>query len=705
MKEIVDEIRLQFLNEAEHSPILMADLAKMEQYISENYSGRSLIELLQNADDAQSHRFIIRIIDDRHALVANDGRVFSKEDLCSLCRSGASTKKRKSNTIGFRGIGFKSVVNYSSRVMVYSGNLRIEFSKDRTKELLPSLPDVPLIRIPHEIKKFSHTDEIREMFSAGYTTVFLFETNNSSLLDEILSFDSSSLLFLKNVSVIEFQYGDTNSIYTADKSCKDGYSVITVNGNDSECKNEWICFSSDDVSFAFKSDEGIAVEGTTAESVVHSFMPTRDIFCIPCKINGDFSTDPSRTRVVCDDETKEVLLKAARYLARIFSHTVINGKDPLGIISVASKLRVNPLKNFGAVSYNDLFFDDFKTAFAEETKNKNFIIQPDWMDEVSFLELNLDGFLVTQSIINSIPGLDSLLKKVGFHELTVEELISILPNKALSRDARLCILTKLIDYTRFTMDSQLKKTILSLPLFDSQNGPVKTYELQKIKVDEQFFEDLIPRLADEQDFYWFVKKLNIPDCAPEKVCEAEEDISAFEKDDYEPVSNTVENSIAETDGSYFPYTSAEFTPNDNPISSTHKSFTKKGHIHKWRSIEQNVMEFFKDEPNVQTVKDVASMNLGYDIEVTYTDGSQLFVEVKSVNDLGDAFTMTNNEYSLANFKPDTYAIAVATSNDFQLEICLIKNPVNVLNLERRIVRWEWVCNAYEGKHFVLPIDD
>lgn len=50
--EIVEKIHDIFLEEAKKSPILMSDLASMERYISESYTGRSLIELLQNADDA-----------------------------------------------------------------------------------------------------------------------------------------------------------------------------------------------------------------------------------------------------------------------------------------------------------------------------------------------------------------------------------------------------------------------------------------------------------------------------------------------------------------------------------------------------------------------------------------------------------------------------------------------------------------------------
>lgn len=118
--EIVEKIHDIFLEEAKKSPILMSDLASMERYISESYTGRSLIELLQNADDACASKLIIKEIRKQVYLVANNGRTFDERDLEALCRSGASTKHRKNNTIGYRGIGFKSVVNYSNVALFFA---------------------------------------------------------------------------------------------------------------------------------------------------------------------------------------------------------------------------------------------------------------------------------------------------------------------------------------------------------------------------------------------------------------------------------------------------------------------------------------------------------------------------------------------------------------------------------------------------------
>jgi hypothetical protein len=88
-------------------------------------------ELLQNADDAKATRFLVT----RHGewlVCANDGQAFSRQDFYSLCRNASSAKQR-GQTIGYRGIGFRSVVGVAASVYLLSGELRgATFSRDLT---------------------------------------------------------------------------------------------------------------------------------------------------------------------------------------------------------------------------------------------------------------------------------------------------------------------------------------------------------------------------------------------------------------------------------------------------------------------------------------------------------------------------------------------------------------------------------------------
>jgi len=173
---MIENLRKEFLQEAKAAPKLFKDLAKVEQYISESYKTRALIELIQNADDSGASKFGIHSFKNGF-VVGNNGKPFTKEDVEALCRSGSSNKQRGGQTIGYRGIGFKSVVNIANVVNIISGEFKFSFERSKTIEVLDNILDVPLIRIPHifspnDIELENEVSEIISKFN--YNTVFVF---------------------------------------------------------------------------------------------------------------------------------------------------------------------------------------------------------------------------------------------------------------------------------------------------------------------------------------------------------------------------------------------------------------------------------------------------------------------------------------------------------------------------------------------------
>ncbi|MDE6691494.1 MAG: DUF3883 domain-containing protein, partial [Clostridia bacterium] len=128
-----------------------------------------------------------------------------------------------------------------------------------------------------------------------------------------------------------------------------------------------------------------------------------------------------------------------------------------------------------------------------------------------------------------------------------------------------------------------------------------------------------------------------------------------------------------------------------------KQFSKQDVIPKWRSVEKNVATVLQGLKGVSTVRDVSEQNLGYDLEVVLDNGERQFIEVKSVNSLGDSISITNNEYSTANQYQKQFYLAITCQTDDSIEICLINDPIYTLSLTKRVVRWEWVCNQYKGE--------
>ena len=91
-----------------------------------------LSELLQNADDAGATEAWARIEGDVF-IFEHNGEDFTEEHFASLCQFGYSNK-RILHTIGFRGIGFKSIFSLGDGVELYTPTLSIAFDKQRFTE-------------------------------------------------------------------------------------------------------------------------------------------------------------------------------------------------------------------------------------------------------------------------------------------------------------------------------------------------------------------------------------------------------------------------------------------------------------------------------------------------------------------------------------------------------------------------------------------
>jgi len=88
-----------------------------------------LSELLQNADDAGATAASVSI-ENGWFIFRHDGHDFTEGEFRSLCRFGFSNKRRLL-TIGFRGIGFKSVFSLGRAAEVLTETIAIRFVRER----------------------------------------------------------------------------------------------------------------------------------------------------------------------------------------------------------------------------------------------------------------------------------------------------------------------------------------------------------------------------------------------------------------------------------------------------------------------------------------------------------------------------------------------------------------------------------------------
>lgn len=666
--EIVEKLHNSFLEEAKRSPILLSDLANMEKYISESYTGRSLIELLQNADDAGASKFEIVEISSKVYGVANNGREFCENDLVSLCRSGTSTKKRKTNTIGYRGIGFKSVVNYAKAVHLYSGHIATTFSRQLTKNLLPEANTVPLIRIPHKFCGNAYDNSINDLLRDRYSTVFVFETESDCLLDEISMFDTSCMLFLRNIREIHFTLS-TKKItymvkYTNLNSLCDEIEFLGTQNND-----RWIVCSDElksDVKLAFKYDGNRVIPASPQESVIHSFMPTNDKLNVPIKINGDFSTDPSRTKVIYDTETENAIEGCVDLTNNILKNILAENYDRYGFINILAQASLDPLRAIKGNTISDIYIEKLIKKSKEQLKKyaedvKEIYYQPQGITNVDFEQIcrinNVYG--IGNDIDANIRGILQFVKMIGIRILPLEMMLDAMKDCILSKESRIEVMYELIDRSRFGLDKAL------LTKFNNANVITFNTDVKKVIncdkndiIEDSFNAAVIEKVGSVVYVEQFYKVLGLKNIRQQ----------GYNK---------------------------EISP--SIISRNVGSIGTKSVVKKWRTVEQNLGEILRSLDGVVNVIDVAAQNVGYDIETIMTDGTHRYYEVKSVDNMGNAFTMTNNEFSAAVQYKYKYYLAIVQQDESRIEVCFICDPISTLNMTKRVTKWEWYCSSYTGE--------
>ncbi|MCM3745365.1 DUF3883 domain-containing protein [Sporosarcina luteola] len=658
---VIQNLRIQFIQEALASPILFNDLANMEKYITESYQMRSIIELLQNADDAGSNKFKI-LMEDSTLYVANNGRNFDKDDLVSICRSGASTKQDRDLYIGYRGIGFKSVVNFSETIHVLSHDLSFTFSKEKTAELLRDknmIGDVPLIRVPHvfeEIDRFQST--IDTLINEGFSVIFIFENiQMDAITNEIKAFSPNTLLFLKNVDTVIIDVDNEPLHYRALRTVNKNVLNVTLKGK--SASTSWSVIKSDQnspeaIALPLNEQESLTPRSDDDDFLVYSFLPTNVKTGFKFLINGSFNTDPSRTQVILDEKTMLVIKNLVRLIK---SHVMIAIEDPTkankNLIDSISTLTVNPIAKFkSSLSFSDVFKAELINGLKAMKATFNGVsvslasvyVKPEWINEEDYRlicnNLNLNAF--DTAIFKTIPSLKDLFNTIDINRLNVDMLFLPQCNlEYVSNRGRIEIIKEYIKHNRFNFDAKKNDTFKSSTLF------IDLY-------NEDFIQSLYNHV-EGIDLSWFLSKLGLQ----------------------KSTKSSIPSSIS-------------ITPSNK---KNIKSFSSK--FSKWRAAEVNVKAYFESFEDVISVSDVSKSNLGYDIEVHRIDKVE-YVEVKSVTNLGDSFSLTNNEYGVANEKKKDYILAIVKQSDNELELCLISNPIENLGLNRRVTRWEWVCDEYIG---------
>lgn len=378
---LLQAIRRENLDVYRASAQRLTEDISQEAQIAQDYRGRLLYEILQNADDAMSDSNnsddrIVFLLTDDELWIGNSGRPLDEADVRGLCGISANRKVVQSGnkraSIGYKGMGFKSVLEVTDRPEAYSTNISLRFGTDDSLRALDELfkdgvvqscGQGPITRFPWPVQE--EPDEWKRMRDVRINTAFRlpFHGNMSpeqkaGLERAILNLPISSLLFLKNLEKIEVDIRTCTTkegySWTISREFFDGSSWEAVSGfqesgmykvnlsSDAGATETFLVAHDGDIrigenrggldSFTWQGVEftevSVAVRFGPDEKPMdllsswkyfHVFLPTQEPFPFQMILSGAFRTNLSRQEIRVEARATDYnqhLLRAAASLIR-----------------------------------------------------------------------------------------------------------------------------------------------------------------------------------------------------------------------------------------------------------------------------------------------------------------------------------------------------------------------------------------------------
>lgn len=677
LTNIIQKINSDYIAEAVRSPTLMEDMAAMEKYLAESYSGRVFIELLQNADDCGATDIFVQQFNN-NLIFANNGRAFDENDIVSISRSGASKKERGSQ-IGYRGIGFKSASYLTEEILIYSNSTFFTFSKNECSKCLGKPKDkLPTVRIPFVVKDVNNElcQHILEV-ARFYTTIFVFkDAKADQFLNEVKNLSNGCFIFLRNICSCVVQMPNWKHEYKILRDTSDGYELLTF---ENEKKQQWLIIRDNDVALAMQLLNGKIVACESDESIYHCFLPTLDKTPYPFKINADFSTDPSRKHITLDSFTTDAIKKVAVLIYKTLEKTIEMQDSMFSnlfdmILSIGSFSPINQILN---MSLEELIKKNLNFRCPDGVRKplRSFKSLPDYFEnsEKNVLRLRstaISAESIDQSYYNIFPSISAFVEKYSDIKFTYKDISNALTEKcfveSLSPQMYARIFAFVVSSVKISKlirgDTTFEKNML-IPTDKGVVG-IKQIAAQNLIIAAEV-KNAISERTSSTDLELFCKNIGI---SSERI---KQERGIEERKEY--ISKNTSTTIA----------------------------LKRPIVSKWRSAEQQCLEIETFWGNKAT--DVSKQNMGYDIESVKPDGTKRFIEVKLISNPGSSFSLTNNEYTAAHQYGDNYFVCLMNQREHVVDVLYISNPLKNLTLEKKVRQWEWYCEEYSGEKFSVDL--
>jgi hypothetical protein len=367
---IVDAIRVPFLESldsewragrSQNALVMLRERGVSKDLIRERYSGRYPFELLQNADDASSERGPVGRarfeLTDTALLVADDGAGFAEPNIRAICTLGDSSKD-SATSIGYKGLGFKSVGEITERPQIVSSGAWFEFNAARARAeitgVVGPLEDefpLPTYALPFPIVSADLVPDapaVQRLLDDEYRTVLRLPLRDGITRDEVATHVAATvrpslLLFLRSTETIVVR-GTEHDFEASVLTQPDGdvqRALLTVDGEVSE----WLIFSGRAVDFANNGDDAAPESSITDPAVsvavpilddkpditqtysLHVYFPTDERTGYPWLANADWELHLDRRQLSDTPEGLRYNTWLTRRFARFVTEIVVPSLD------------------------------------------------------------------------------------------------------------------------------------------------------------------------------------------------------------------------------------------------------------------------------------------------------------------------------------------------------------------------------------------
>ena len=438
--------------------------------------------------------------------------------------------------------------------------------------------------------------------------------------------------------------------------------------------------SRDGVTLAFSANEDGPVPLRAGQCAVHAFLPTLEQTGFLVRINADVSTDPSRTRVVLDGRTDELIKSTADMIAGIIGSIF---DDPSvkfagGLLSSLTPSSDDVSLQFGRRSFASDLVDAVRLRVS--ALSEQFILPPEWINSVDAAGLLPPMGKRLCPVVNGSNGdaAHRLARYAGVGVMSVADVMS-----AVASGNTRWSLTSCADLISHVASAVLSPGVTlgeAAAIAFEVDGHVLTANdlLRGGSSRSSEFADMVA--SHGVDVVSLRRRLGLLEEAG-----ALNEKSAVAAGGLEPIVREVEPpSPLLTDRNLHGSGEGARAINIEIPTSSNSSA--------WRSAELLVLELLT-ELGYQS-SDHSRQNLGYDILATSAE-TRLFVEVKSLSYPGQPFSLTPNEDSLARDSGSSYVLALTYRASNSVYVQFIPDARNVMNYAKQCRQWAWECSEYD----------